>query len=105
MTEQIMRFPLRIDGQKNTTNIVNAEGMHIAECWCVDTELSRKEGERVAAEMVRLLNLHDELVAELRNVARATPDAFGVSVDEFRREFVLWAQNRCRNLLSKVEAR
>lgn len=63
-------------------------------------DVAKANGEHIAM----CVNAHDELVAELRNVSRASADAFGVGEDEFRREFVEWAQNRCRHLLAKMEA-
>ena len=63
-----------------------------------DVDFLRDEFNRVEAQ-------RDELVAELQNIARATARVFGVDQNEFEREFVEWAQNRCRHLLAKLEAR
>ena len=67
---------------------------------CADQPQEEKEAN--ARFIVLACNHHDELVRELQNILKADYRKWDNGHDTAE-EFVLWAKNRCRALLSKIE--
>lgn len=77
-TDQLPALPLRTDAARGCAeNIIDSRGVHIAECWSA-TDLTLAEGKLVAAEIVRRVNAHDELVAALRELRDFYTDMTGL---------------------------
>jgi hypothetical protein len=62
---------------------------------------TRAKAGEIALQIVRAVNAHDELVAELENIANADPAKWE---PDMRGQFREWAQSRARAALAKVRS-
>ena len=92
-----MITPLRFD---DNALITDESGDSVADCYTVD--FGRKDSVAHAAEIVRRVNLHDELVEALRLALQGIDVATTKGGPEFIAN--VFTGDKCRAILAKVDA-